>query len=370
MALILYVTFALGISFLCSLLEACLLSARLTTLADRRNRGSRGAGKLLELKSARIDDAISAILILNTISNTLGATLAGAEAAEIFGSDTVGVFSGVLTFLILVFSEIIPKTLGAAYAARLASPVGHVLAALTRLMAPALVLSRALTRMLTRGRATHPLSRSELATVIAAATREGALSPDQSALIVNLLRIDEIQVEDVMTPRTVMFTISAKASIGELLACSEAETFSRIPVYQDDPDNIVGYVLLQEVTKALADGSGRDASLETFVRDVWFIPELSTVGEALRQFLGRQSPIAMVTDEHGSLAGLVTLEDVTETFLGAEIVDESDRIVDLREKAMLLRERRMARMLRKRELLAGVPSTDERKVSDPLRDRA
>lgn len=355
--LLLYVGFALGVSFLCSLLEAALLSARLATLSELRVRGSKGAGLLLDLKRHRVDDAISAILILNTLANTLGATMAGAQAGIYFGSAWVGVFSGVLTFLILVFSEIVPKTLGAVYSRSMAGFVGWALYGLTKAMGPALVVSRMLTRFLTRGRKI-PLSRGELEAVIDTATREGALTADESTLFTNLLRFNEIQVEDVMTPRTVTFMMPVEASADDLVSEPEAASFSRIPLYRGNPDNVVGYVLQQDVMKALAEGGSRTERLETFMRQIWYIPELISVGAALKQFLQRREPIAMVTDEHGGLAGLVTLEDLTETMLGVEIVDESDRVADLRKTALELRDLRLERLRKKRELLSGASAED------------
>jgi CBS domain containing-hemolysin-like protein len=346
LALLLYVSIALGISFLCSLLEAALLSARPANLADLRDSGNTGAGVLLEIKQDRLDDAISAILTLNTMANTLGATMAGAEAARIFGNNWVGLFSGILAFMILVFSEIIPKTLGAVYTRSLAGFVGRTLTFLIRIMAPILIMARWLTRLLVRGN-TDPVSRGELAAVIETASREGALSTEQSQLFVNLLSFDEIQVEDVMTPRTVVVSLPVHATIEELLGSTETDAFSRIPLYRGDHDNIVGYILQREVTKAVATGRERTLPLESFMRDIWFIPELTSIGAALKQFLERREPIAMVTDEHGALAGLVTLEDLTETVLGAEIVDESDTVVDLRRKALELRDRRLERLRRK-----------------------
>ncbi len=346
--LFVYVGFALGVSFLCSLLEAALLSARLAALSERRSQGSVGAGHLLSIKRHRVDDAISAILILNTLANTLGAFLAGAQAGRVWGSSAVGVFSGVLTFMILVFSEIIPKTLGAVYVRGLSPLVGWTLYFLTKLLTPALVVSRSLTRLLTRGSHSQ-FSRGELEAVIATASADGALSPDESKLFANLLRFNDVQIEDVMTPRTVAFMMSANATIDDLLSKPEGDSFSRIPLFRGERDNVVGYVLQHDVLKATSAGCDRSDKLERFAREIWFIPELVTVGAALEQFLERREPIAMVTDEHGGLAGLVTLEDVTETVLGTEIVDESDRIVDLRQAALELRDRRLERMRKKRE---------------------
>jgi CBS domain containing-hemolysin-like protein len=144
-------------------------------------------------------------------------------------------------------------------------------------------------------------------------------------------------------------SLSVHATIDELLGSTETDAFSRVPLYRGDHDNVVGYILQREVTKAVATGGESSQSLEGFMRDIWFIPELTSVGAALKQFLERREPIAMVTDEHGALAGLVTLEDLTETVLGAEIVDESDTVVDLRGKALELRDRRLARLRRKLE---------------------
>ena len=350
--LILFVGFALSVSFLCSLLEAGLLSVRLATLTRQREAGNRGAGLLLDLKRHRVGDAISAILILNTISNTLGATMAGAQAARIFNDAWIGVFSGVMTLLILVISEIIPKTLGAVYARSLTGFIGRTLMVLTRAMGPALVLSRAMTQWLTRDGPVG-FSRDELSAVIETAASEGALSADESELLANLLRVKEIQVEDVMTPRTVAFMMSDSATVQDLLAEPEAEAFSRVPLYHDEPDNVVGYVLQRDVMKAAATGCDRERPLASFMRQIGFVAELSSVGRALRQFLERRETIAMVADEHGALAGLITLEDLTETLLGTEIVDEFDRTVDMRQKAIELRDRRLERLRQKRQPVPG-----------------
>lgn len=351
-----YVAFALGVSFLCSLMEATLLSVRLSHLASLRSTGNRGAGLLLGLKRERIDDAISAILTLNTVANTLGATMAGAQAAIVFGDPWVGLFSGVLTLLILIFSEIIPKTLGAVYSRRLAGPVGFALHYLVLVMRPVLVLSRSITRLLTRGRR-HSVSRGELAAVIAAASQEGALSSEESKMFGNLLRFSEVRVEDVMTPRTVTFMLAADTTIAEMLSQREADVFSRIPLFRGERDEVVGYVLQADVLRAVAQDCDRGRTLEGFMRPISFIPELASLDQALRQILERREQVAMVTDEHGGVEGLVTLEDLTETILGVEIVDESDRIVDLRQAAIRRRDERLERMRQKRQLQLDQPDS-------------
>jgi len=346
--LFLYVGFALGISFVCSLLEATLLSARIASLGSLAAAGNRGAAKLRALKQNRIDDAISAILTLNTVANTLGATLAGAQAAQYFGSRWVGAFSGVLTFLILIVSEIVPKTLGAVYSRPLAGIVGHTLQLLTIAMTPVLLMSRAITRLLTRGR--QPIvSRGELSALIEAATHDGTISDDEARLFANLLRFNDVQVEDVMTPRTVTLMLPAETTIDELLNRTDADAFSRIPLYTGSRDNVVGYVHQRDVLQAVARKGRRSRSLSEFMREISFVPELATVGAALQQMLARRETLVIATDEYGGVAGLVTLEDITETILGVEIVDESDRVVNMRDNAMRLREIRLERIRRLQE---------------------
>jgi CBS domain containing-hemolysin-like protein len=228
---------------------------------------------------------------------------------------------------------------------------------LVKLLAPALVISRALTGLLTPDEAI-PLSRGEIAAVIDGAGRDGALSPEETALLANLLQTKDVRIEDVMTPRTVTFMMPLTTSVADLLKDPEAEAFSRIPLFDDGPDHIVGYVLVRDVMRAAAAGCDRGRKLTTWMRQIWHVPEMLSVGDALPQFLERRESIAIVTDEHGGMAGLVTLEDLMETLLGTEIVDESDRHVDLRQKAAEWRDRRLARLRQKRELVSGEPAAE------------
>jgi CBS domain containing-hemolysin-like protein len=346
--LLFFVGFALGVSFLCSLLEAALLSARRGMLAGKKAAGNHGAGLLLEIKEQRLDDAISAILILNTVANTLGATMAGAQAARVFGSAAVGIFSGILTFLILVFSEIIPKTLGALYASRLAPLVGYALHGLTKAMSPALSLSRVLTRLLAPSEPSK-FSKREVEALIATAAREGAFDPAQTKLLESLMRFDSVRVSDVMTPRPVMMMLPADATIADLLATPETDAFSRIPLHgRESTDDVTGYVLQRDLLKPATSAEGRAKPLSAFRRPVIFIPGFIRAGAALAQLLERREALAIVVDEHGAIEGVITLEDLTETLIGAEIVDESDRVVDLRKAALEYRDRRLARLRERR----------------------
>lgn len=341
--LFLYVGTALTVSFCCSVLEATLLSVRMASLLERADQGERGAAILLDLKRTRVDDAISAILLLNTVAHTVGAALAGAQAAVCFGSRWVGVFSGVLTVLVLVVTEIIPKTLGTVHAKALTGVVGRSLWVMVRVLAPVLRITRAVTQLIAKGHR-HTVSRAELAALVAMATRDGSLRRDESRVLRNVLRFDHARVEDVMTPRTVATMLPASTPMEVLLGDEVAHVYSRIPLYEGDRDHVTGYVLQREVLGAVARGADRAAPLREYKRDVPLVPESATLGETLKLLLERREHMAIALDEFGGVSGLVTLEDVIETILGVEIVDESDRVEDLRKLAVQLRDRRLERI--------------------------
>jgi len=349
--LVLYVGTALTVSFCASLLEATLLSVRISEVEPRARGGSEGAIALLDFKRHRIDDAISAILTMNTIAQTLGAALAGAQAARVFGSARVGIFSGVLTLLVLICTEIIPKTLGTVYAPRLIGFVGRALSVLTWALAPVLYVTRFLTRLIAPG-GTPPISRSELSAVVGMAAREGAIHLQESQLFENVLELEKIKVEDVMTPRTVVIMLPATSTLGELVEQTETTSVSRIPLFTEHRDRVIGYCVQREALLAAARGAPASTPLTDFKRDVTFIPESATLARALRQFLDEGEHLAMAVDEFGGMSGLVTLEDLVETILGVEIVDESDRVAALRHLATELRDRRLARRQARR---AGAP---------------
>jgi CBS domain containing-hemolysin-like protein len=365
--LFVYVGGALTISFLCSLLEAGLLSARETELSARAAAGERGAAILLDLKQNRIDDAISAILTLNTIAHTIGATLAGAQAALVFGDAWVGVFSGVLTLLVLIVTEIIPKTLGAVKASQLAGFVGRTTALLIKLLFPVIAATGALTRLLAREEK-PPISRAEIAALLAAAAGQGTLRKDQKRFFDNVLQLDRICVSDVMTPRTVATMLPETAPISELLDSPAPRAFSRIPLHGKTRDEVAGYVVQREVLDAVARGTERSKPLGELARPVFFLTDKVAIANALQQFLKRREHLAMVTDEFGAISGLVTLEDLIETVLGVEIVDESDQTVDMRQLAMKLRDERMAQLRAQRAI--GLeekpePSLESKPESEP-----
>jgi len=348
--LLVIVLAALSISFLCSVLEATLLSARLPELLERRDRGDAGAAILLDLKQHRLDDAISSILILNTIAHTIGATLAGAQAAVVFGDRWVGLFSGVLTLLVLVATEIVPKTLGTSYASQLSGFVGRTVRFLGVLLAPALVVTRSLTRLISHGGGAD-VSRAEVTALVALATRQGALRDQESRVVTNLLRLEAVTVADVMTPVTVVAMLPASATVGDFIESSAVAPFSRVPVFAGSGDDIVGYVLQGAVLRsALAGEPARP--LAELARPLRHVGEGEKLGSVLRLLLGKQEHMAVASDEFGATAGIVTLEDLIETILGVEIVDESDPVADMRVVAQQLREERLRR---NRDRLASGP---------------
>jgi CBS domain containing-hemolysin-like protein len=341
--LLFYVGGALAVSFLCSILEAGLLSIRPIELTERKEGGDKAAAALLDLKENRIDDAISAILTLNTIAHTIGATLAGAQAAKVFGSDWVGVFSGVLTLLVLVVTEIIPKTLGTVNASALVGFVSRTLKFLMFALTPVLFLTGMLTKLIGRPEK-RAMSRGEFLAVVGLARKAGTLAQHEERILGNILRFDEILLEDVMTPRTVLEMLPVTATINDLVQDLEIQSFSRIPLYEEDPDHVVGYVHQRLVLGELARGREGSTPLTEFQRPVLHLPESTTLGDAMRVFLDRREHLAVVTDEFGGTAGIATLEDVLETVLGAEIVDELDHVADLRTLAAKYRDRRLSHL--------------------------
>jgi len=346
--LALYAGTALGVSFLCSLLEAVLLSVRRVELIGRASAGERGAQRLLVLKETQIDDALAVILTLNTIANTIGAALAGAEAGLLWGGDRlwwislVSLFTALLAAGILILSEIVPKTLGAIYASHMVGFVARTIHLMIFMLRPVLFLTRGVTRLLTRGKGEPPsTSRGEILAMVAMAARDGGLGAHDSRLLASVLRYNEIVVDDVMTPRTVVTMLAQSQTVGDLVSDESSLVFSRIPLFEGNRDRITGYILQREVLIAATRGIDPQTPVSRFSRPAVFIPEGQPVGRVLRRLIEQREHMALVTDEYGGISGLVTLEDLVETTLGVEILDESDRVVDLRAEAAKLREQRL-----------------------------
>lgn len=329
--LILYAAVALGTSFVCSLCEAALLSLPASHAVVLKEQG-RWAGALLEKMKRQIDRPLAAILTLNTIANTIGAAGVGAQALQVWGDKWLAVASAVLTLLILVFSEIIPKTIGAVYARSLVDPVVYIVRAMMILTAPIVVLLDFISRIIRAGGNTSEVQREHIAVLAELGRVEGVLHGSESRIIRNLLRLTDVRVSEVMTPRTVALMFRQETTVHDVLAENAELPFSRIPVYVDDPDHVTGVALRHDIFDAARRGQS-ETPLSEITRPIHAVPETATLLRTLESFLARGDHIFLVVDEYGGTAGLITLEDVLESVVGAEIVDETDPRPDMRRLA-------------------------------------
>lgn len=336
--LVLYVSLALGVSFICSVAEAVLLSVSNAHVAILQKTGHKSGDLLRELKDD-INKPLAAILTLNTIAHTIGAAGAGAQAVVVFGNAYIGVASAVLTLLILVFSEIIPKTLGAIYWRKLSPITARVLKYLILCLYPFVKMSEKLTSSMSHGPTLSGFSREEFAAMADLSSSEGLLAEQESTLLKNLLRFHNQPVTNAMTPRTVVFSISADLTVEEYFSQFDQAPFTRIPLHQDKPEDIIGFVLKGDLLLAQAHGKG-DTKIISLMREIIAIPGNTTLPKALNELVKMRSHILLIVNEYGDVAGIITLEDILETLLGLEFVDENDHTVDMQSVARLLWERR------------------------------
>ena len=312
----------------CSLFEAVLYSVPLSQI-DTLERAGRPSGPVLRTLRSQVDRPIAAILSLNTVANTGGAALAGAIAAQALGSVWIGYFSGAFTLAILLFSEIIPKTAGVVYARRLAGPIARPLMLLVRVFTPIIWLSRSVTRLVAAGREADRVSDEDLLLMVRRGLSTGDLKPHEADVISNVLALEVKTAAQIMTPRTVLFTLHTRTSLADAAGDEQLLQHSRVPVYEDDPDDIVGIVHRTDILRAAAKDEF-ETSLDELMRPVRFVVETAKLDQLLRTFLAQRQHLMIVTDEFGSVSGIVTLEDVLEEILGREIVDEFDQVADLR----------------------------------------
>ncbi len=323
--LIIVVSLTLLISAACSLFEAVLYSTRMGTLeAEKSKRGSL-ANRFIAMKE-RIAVPIAAILILNTIANTAGATLSGMYATSVFGASVVPLFSIGLTLGILFFSEIMPKTVGVVYWRNLWYMIAWPLTILKFALYPAIYVTQKFTNQLTKGRKTFAITEDEILAMVKLGAREGEISDQESEMVRNIIHLEDRKVREIMTPRTKMFALAENLALIEAADQVEGKGHSRIPIYKEEIDHITGYVLLQEILSKGAIQQS-DSPLQEIANRMDFVPDSINCLSLLTKFLKNRIQISIVTDEHGGVAGLVTLEDLIETALGTEIVDETDREV-------------------------------------------
>ncbi len=336
LALTITVATVITISALCSLFEAVLYSvptSHIEALAEE----DRASGRLLKQLRSNVDQPITAILSLNTISNTAGAALAGALAKDALSQSRFVAFSIFFTLAILFFSEILPKTAGVVYSRQLSTMVARPLRTMVWLLMPLLRLSRLATRAIAGRREPDQISGEEIAVMARLGTRTGVIHADHGAVIENILSLESKIVSEVMTPRTVLFTLAAERKVEEVYRQDGVLTYSRIPVYAESNENVVGIAHGRDILASVARDQ-LDMTLEELINPVHFVLEKTNLNRVLALFLERGEQLFVALDEFGGLAGVVTLEDVMEEILGKEIVDEFDQVTDLRELARIRRQ--------------------------------
>jgi CBS domain containing-hemolysin-like protein len=359
--LIIYATISIFFSFLCSILEAVLLSITPTYINLKKNEGESYATDL-EILKKDVDKPLIAILTINTIAHTVGAILVGVQAkvayAEMYGSETisifgieftedlmVGVVSTIMTILILVASEIIPKTIGATYWKGLANFTAKTLKLMILpLKYTGILWILQLTTKLIGGKGHGSiLSREGFLVMTEMAEKDGVFQKNESKVIRNMLGFKEIKVNDVMTPRTVLETADESETIQSFYDAHKKLRFSRIPVFKENPDEITGYFLKDSLLEAIINGKGAD-SLATIRRDILITDRELSIPDLFDKLIKEKEHIALVVDEYGSVSGLVSQEDVIETLLGLEIMDETDNVADMQALARKSWENRAKKM--------------------------
>ena len=316
---------------LCSTLEATLLSTPLSYITGLEEQGVRGAARLKKLKQ-NTDRPISAILCLNTIANTVGASIVGSLVYEVYGDAIVGLFSTIFTLCILIFSEIIPKTIGTSYWRSLAIPASVIINAMIFISFPLVWILEHMQRLISSHSTQVSVSREDISAMVSVATEEDVIEKDEKTMIQNLIKLDEVTAHEVMTPSTVVEMAEGQMTIREFYDSADL-THSRILVYDDDNDDyVVGYALRQDVLEKMAEDKF-STTVREITRPILSFPEDEPLGNIWEKLLAKKEHISVIIDEYGTFRGIVTLEDVIETMLGQEIVDETDEVVDMQEYA-------------------------------------
>ena len=341
--LLAYVLLALVFSFLCSIAEAALLSITPSYIAGLKQTEPKKAALLKKLREDNIDQSLAAILTVNTIAHTVGAIGAGAKATAVFGSAWFGVFSGVMTLLILFLSEIIPKTLGALHWRRLAGFTLAYVNLLVKAMYPLIVVSEKLTQWISGGKKPQAFSRDEFVAMAGIGQEQGHINDRESKIIRNLFLLKSVDATGIMTPRIVMSALKKDMSVQDALTVPDEMPFSRLPIYDKDLDGVVGFVLREDLLIAQNEGRGA-VKISEFRRDILSVPCTTPLSRLLETLLEKRQHIAVVVGEYGETKGLVTLEDVMETLLGIEILDEGDEVEDMQQLARQMWARRAAQL--------------------------
>ena len=335
--ILLYFLGALSLSFLCSVLEAVLLSTPMSYISMRENQGSKTATLMKQYKN-NVDRPVGAIFSLNTIAHTIGSAGVGAESIKIFGEQYFGLISAILTLLILVLSEIIPKTIGASYWRSLAMPSTRIIRVLILITYPLVLLSELITKVFTPRGNQASMSREEVSAMVDVGTTEGIFRESESKLIKSCIALSGVKARQIMTPSIVVESACQDLTVKDFQA-KQSWSFSRIPVYAGDKDYITGYVLKDAVLKLLSEDQFH-VKLSDLKRPILTFREEESVFQIWEKMLEKREHISVIIDEYGGLRGLVTMEDIIETMTGVEIVDEDDVAVDMqalaKEKSRLM----------------------------------
>jgi len=327
--LITYLSLALLVSFLCSILEAVLLSSTSSYIETLPKENNENAIAMLKELKANIDVPISSILTFNTFAHTMGAAGVGAQAQILFGNEWQTAVAFVVTLLILYVSEIIPKTIGALYWKKLLIPSGYLISLLVTLTFPFVWVSSLLTNFISKNKKKHPnFSRDEIMAVVAMGEKDGSILTKESDLIENLLKLKNIKAKDIMTPRSVVFALPSSTTIEEAIEDDRMYIHSRIPVFGETLDDVVGVVFNQRILEESVEDHDT-ITLESITHEVHMVSENLPVPNLIDQFVKRKTHLFIVFDSYGQTAGVVTLEDAIETLLGVEIVDEMDEVEDM-----------------------------------------
>ena len=350
--LLVFLLGAMGISFLCSILESVLMSTPLSYITMRENEGYKPAVRFMQYKeeSAR---PLAAILTLNTISNTIGAAGVGRQATILWGSEMFGWVSAITTLLILIFAEIIPKTIGTSFYRSLMGFTTSVLRVLIVLMYPIVILIELITRVIQKDDEAS-VSREEMSAMANVGEEEGVIDKDENRIIQNVIKLDGVKAYDVMTPRVVAQTASEHMTLKNFYKDKDFEHYSRIPVYSESDEYITGYILRSEALECLAEDKF-DMRLSEIKRDITFFNEEQSVADIWDTLLAKKEQIGLIIDEYGCFQGILTLEDIIETIFGLEIIDESDEASDMQQFA---RERWKQRAKRFKEIQLPADNDD------------
>ena len=328
--LFVYLAIAIGISFVCSILEAVLLSIT-PSYVEKTLTAKPRAGRLLTTAKQRLDESLSSILILNTFAHTMGAAGVGSQAILIYGEKWETLIAVLLTLAILYFSEIIPKTLGATYWQNLAIPAAFLIKWLVKLVYPLVWISTRLTKLFRKNRR-NEITREEIIALASLGHKYGSLVEQENVYLSNVLRLREIRTEQILTPRSVVHMFEQSISVTDALNDPRTREFTRMPIYNDTPDQITGKVIKHDLFEAERSGNG-DKPISDYAKEIDRVSEKLPVQQLLDLFIKHRAHLFLVEDEFGQTAGIVTLEDAIETLLGREIVDESDTIEDMQELA-------------------------------------